>query len=259
MKYLKKNSISFIFLLLTFELFSQSKNDYKLIWQDNFNGKILDTTSWNHEIRAPRWVNNELQRYTNGENIKLAKGKLFIEACNTNGEYTSGRINTHDKRIFTYGIFEIKAKLPSGTGTWPALWMLGNNIDLVGWPACGELDIMEHVGKNPNFIHASIHNPSGYAATPYSGVIEIEKPFEKFHVYSMEWTKDFVNFYVDGKSVYRYQPTVKNEKNWTFDKSFFFIFNIAIGGDWGGPAVDDNCFPTTMVVDWVKVYQRKYK
>jgi beta-glucanase (GH16 family) len=150
----------------------------------------------------------------------------------------------------------MRAKLPAGVGTWPALWMLGADIKVVGWPACGELDIMEHVGKKPGYIHSSIHNPSGYGATPYTGIVEIQDPYTQFHIYSMKWTKDFITFYVDGKKVYHYQPKDKNIKNWPFDKPFFLIFNIAIGGNMGGPKVDNQCFPTDMVVDWVKVYQK---
>ncbi|MDR3652896.1 MAG: glycoside hydrolase family 16 protein [Paludibacter sp.] len=251
-----KEFFTVILFLLTLNLLAQSTKGYKLVWQDNFNGNKLDTTSWNNQVAKPGWVNNELQRYTNGENVKQKDGKLYIEARNENGEYTSGRINTQGKRTFTYGIVEMKAKLPKGTGTWPALWMLGQNIKEVGWPECGELDIMEHVGKQPGFIHCTIHNPSGYGATPYTGVIEVKDLFEKFHIYSMEWTKDFITFYVDGKSVYHYQPEIKNKNNWPFDKPFFLIFNVAVGGDWGGPIVDKGCFPAIMEVDWVKVYQK---
>ncbi len=252
----KKVIVALTLLLCITSVFSQSKKGYKLVWQDNFCGKTIDTTAWTHEIAPPGWVNNELQRYTKGENVKVRGGKLLITARNENNEYTSARLITKDKRIFTYGIVEIKAKLPEGVGTWPALWMLGNNIDQVGWPECGELDIMEYVGKHPGFIHTSIHNPSGYAATPYTGVVEIKNLFTKFHIYSMEWTKDFITFYVDGKVTYTYQPKVKNAENWPFDKPAFLIFNIAVGGDWGGPKVDDSIFPTTMIVDWVRVYQK---
>jgi beta-glucanase (GH16 family) len=248
--------LSIILLLFTLNLFSQSTKGYKLVWQDNFNGHSLDTSSWSNQVAKPGWVNNELQRYTNGENIEVKNGKLYIEARYKNNEYTSGRIISKGKRIFTYGIFEIKAMLPEGVGTWPALWMLGENDDKVGWPACGELDIMEHVGKHPGFIHSSIHNLSGYGSTPYTGIVEIKQPFSKFHIYGMEWTKDFITFYVDGKEVYHYQPEIKTMKNWPFDNPFFLIFNVAIGGNWGGPEVDKNCFPTDMVVDWVKVYQK---
>lgn len=252
-----KIKIIFIFLLafISVNLVSQSKKGYKLVWKDNFSGKTIDTTAWTHETAKPGWVNNELQRYTNGKNVKQENGKLILTACYDNNEYTSSRLITKNKRIFTYGIMEIKAKLPPGAGTWPALWMLGNNIKQVGWPMCGEMDIMEHVGKNPGVVHSSIHNKSGYGATPYSGKITIEEPYAKFHIYSMEWTKDFITFYVDGQKVYHYQPDNKTTENWPFDKPAYLIFNIAIGGDWGGK-IDNFIFPTSMTVDWVKVYQR---
>ena len=244
-----------MFLLISLSLFSQSKEGYSLVWEDNFNGTSLDTTYWSYEIAEPGRVNNELQRYTD-KNVELSDGKLLIIANKENNEYTSARINTKGKRTFTYGLFEIKAKLPEGIGTWPALWMLNQNIDEVGWPAGGELDIMEHVGKRPNFIHSTVHNSSGYGATPYTGILEIKNPFTEFHIYGMVWTKEFIDFFVDGKLVNHYQPEVKNIDNWPFDKPFFLIFNVAIGGDWGGPVVDDKLFPTVMTVDWVKVYQK---
>lgn len=249
-------TITILLLFTTINLFSQSKKGYSLIWQDEFINQSLDSSSWNHEVRQPGSVNNELQRYTDGENIKLSKGKLQLVAKNENDEYTSARITTQSKRIFTYGIVEIKAKLPHGIGTWPALWMLGQNIDEVGWPACGELDIMEHVGKRPGFVHTSIHNTSGYGQTPYSGILEINNIYAKFHIYGIKWTKDFIDFYVDHKLLFHYQPAQKNKDNWPFDNPFYLIFNVAIGGDWGGPKIDDGCFPTTMEVDWVKVYQK---
>ncbi|MDP4276012.1 MAG: glycoside hydrolase family 16 protein [Bacteroidota bacterium] len=247
----------FLFVFFSVCAFSQSKKGYRLVWQDNFSGKELDTTTWTNETANPRWVNNEWQRYTNGGNVKVSKGKLKIEARYKNGEYTSGRINTRSKKTFIYGIIEMKAKLPKGTGTWPALWMLGQNDQAVGWPACGELDIMEHVGKHPGFIHTSIHNSSGYGQTPYTGILQVKDPFNTYHIYGMEWTKDLISFYVDHKLSYCYRPDIKNKDNWPFDKPFFLIFNIAVGGDWGGPVVDNNCFPAVMLVDWVKVYQKK--
>lgn len=244
-----------ILLIANLSLSAQSRDGFNLVWEDNFDGNRLDSSSWTHETAEPGWVNNELQRYTN-DNIELRDGSLVIIAKHENNEYTSARLITRGKRTFTYGLVEIRAKLPVGKGTWPALWMLGQNIEEVSWPACGELDIMEHVGKNPGFIHSSIHNPSGYGATPYTGIIQIEDPFNTFHIYGMNWTKDFVDFYTDGELVYHYQPETKNAENWPFDKPCYFIFNIAIGGNWGGPEVDQKIFPATMSVDWIKVYQK---
>lgn len=255
MKHLKTTFI-FIALLLSISAFSQYKKDYKLVWQDNFNGSAIDSTAWTHEVAKPGWVNNEKQRYTNGENVVQKGGKLILTARYENNEYTSSRMITRNKRIFTHGFFEIKAKLPPGTGTWPALWMLGNDIEEVGWPACGELDIMEHVGREPGVVFSSIHNSSGHGATPYSGKVKIKRPYDKFHIYAMEWTPEYITFFVDGRKIYHYQPESKNPENWPFDKPAYFIFNIAIGGNLGGE-IDNSIFPTTMTVDWVKVFQKK--
>ena len=250
-----KIAIALVLLFICSFSFAQSKEGYAVGWEDNFNGSSLDTSAWSHETAEPGWVNNELQRYTKG-NIDFADGNLILVAKRENNEYTSARLITKGKKTFTYGIFEIRAKIPQGIGTWPALWMLGQNIDEVSWPACGELDIMEHVGKNPRFIHSTIHNKSGYGSSPYTGIIKVDDPFNEFHIYGMEWTKEFIDFFVDGKLVYHYQPETRNADNWPFDKPFFFIFNIAIGGTWGGPDVDNAIFPVTMTVDWVKVYQK---
>jgi len=252
----KQNLIAVLMLLILISTTNiQARKGYKLVWQDNFSSRQIDTTYWTHEVAAPGWVNNELQRYTNGENAVQKDGKLILTARYQNGEYTSARMITENKRIFTYGYVEIKAKLPAGKGTWPALWMLGNNIDQVGWPACGELDIMEHVGNNPGVVLTSIHNLSGYGATPYTSTINIERPYDKYHIYAMEWTPDYITFFVDGKKVYHYQPEPKNAKNWPFDKPAYFIFNVAIGGNLGGQ-VDNSIFPTTMTIDWIKFYQK---
>jgi beta-glucanase (GH16 family) len=257
--FLATRAILLLFLFTSLNSFSQSKTGYSLVWEDNFNGSSLDTSNWSNEVARPGWVNNELQRYTNGDNVLVSNGELQLIAKNENKEYTSARIITKGKRIFTYGLVEIKAKIPRGTGTWPALWMLGENISEVGWPVCGELDIMEHVGKHPDFIHSTVHNKSAYGSTPNTGIMEIKNPFDEFHIYGMEWTKEFISFYIDGNLVYKYNPAVKNQDTWPFDKPFFLIFNIAIGGDWGGPDVDEKLFPAIMTVDWVKVYQMENK
>ncbi len=245
-----------ITLLMSVFAFSPSKKGYKLVWQDNFSSKNIDTKAWTHEVARSGWVNNEKQRYTDGENAVQKKGKLMLIARYENNEYTSARMITENKRMFTYGYFEIKAKLPSGNGTWPALWMLGNNNDQVGWPDCGELDIMEHIGREPGVVFSSIHNRSGYGATPYSGKVNIINPYDKFHIYAMEWTPEYITFFVDDRQIYYYKPETKTPENWPFDKPAYFIFNIAIGGNLGGE-VENSIFPVTMIVDWVKVYQKK--
>lgn len=243
-------------ILLGLSVNAKNPEGYSLVWHDEFNGNALDSTVWSNEPANPRWVNNELQRYTDGNNASVVNGVLRIEARHENGEYTSGRVNTRSKKTFTYGIVEFRAKLPEGEGTWPALWLLGQNEKEIGWPDCGELDVMEHVGKHPNYIHTSIHNRSGYGQTPYTGILKIKDPFHKFHIYGMEWTKDYIAFYVDHKLSYKYQPQIKTIENWPFDKPFYLICNLAIGGDWGGPNVDNACFPARMDVDWIRVYQK---
>lgn len=253
-------NISFKKWLLEMNIYTPeilNRKGYQLVWKEDFIGKKLDEKYWSNEPAKPRWVNNELQRYTDGENVTVNDGILTITAKHENNEYTSARLITADKKTFTYGIMEIKAKLPKGTGTWPAIWMLGNNMKQVDWPTCGELDIMEHVGKHPHFIHTTIHNAAGYGNTPYTDIMEIDDPFDTWHIYGMEWTKEYISFFVDGKLVYNYSPKEKNEKNWPFYLPAYFILNIAIGGDWGGPVVDNSIFPVTMKIDWIKVFQKK--
>jgi len=253
-------SISFKKWLLEMNIYKPellNRKGYQLVWEEDFTGNKPDAKCWTNETAEPGWVNNELQRYTDGENVTVNDGILTITAKHENNEYTSARLITADKKTFTYGIMEIKAKMPHGIGTWPAIWMLGNSMKQVDWPACGELDIMEHVGKHPHFIHTTIHNPAGYGNTPFTDIVEIDDPFDTWHVYGMEWTKEYVSFFVDGKLVYNYYPKEKNEKNWPFHLPAYFILNIAIGGNWGGPKVDNSIFPVKMDVDWIKVYQKQ--
>jgi len=229
---------------------------YHLVWSDEFNGSQVDTTAWTFQTGDNGWGNNELQYYTRGQNVALKNGMLSLIVRKEAARYTSTRMITQHKRTFTYGWVEIRAKLPQGAGTWPALWMLGNNIDRAGFPQCGELDIMEHVGKNPGFIHCAVHNPSETDRNPYVGIRQINDPFHTFHLYAMEWTKEQIRFLIDGKEVYRYRPAEKTAANWPFDKPMFFIFNIAIGGSWSGPVTDPSIFPQQMDIDYIRVYQK---
>ncbi|HPQ99989.1 MAG TPA: glycoside hydrolase family 16 protein [Saprospiraceae bacterium] len=240
-----------------------------LIWQDEFEGDQLDTAKWAYQYGAHGWGNNEWQDYTDTGTLTVANGMLAIHAVKTGpgqktGDYHSARINS--KQEFTYGRMEIRAKLPEhrGNGIWPAIWMLGNNIQSAGWPECGELDIMENVSYDPGRIHVSIHSKAnnhvdGTQVT--SGPVDVPDAELTFHNYGLIWNEDRIQFYLDdpGQILLSFdRPAVHNENNWPFDHPFYFILNIAVGGNWGGQkGVDDSIFPATMLIDYVRVYQNK--
>lgn len=243
--------------------------DAELVWSDEFNGNQLDTDKWTFETGAHGWGNNEWQNYVAGSNVEVSDGTLKIIAKKTGagqhvGDYTSARLNSRE--AFTYGRLEINARIPEfkGNGIWPALWMLGRNIPEVGWPACGEIDIMEYVSYDPGKMHFSIHSTAnnhkdGTQVT--SGPVPLESIEEEFHTYGLFWTKDYIKFYIDDPQnikLHFVRPAITNDANWPFSKPFYFLMNIAVGGDWGGQqGVDDNIFPAVMEVDFVRVYQHK--
>lgn len=235
----------------------------ELVWSDGFDGTEVDTDNWTFETGSGGWGNNELQDYTAGTNAEVKDGILCITARKVNdnkvaGSYTSARIVTRGKKEFTYGRMEIRAKLPSGTGIWPAIWMLGANIGDVGWPACGEIDIMEYVGYQPDTIHATVHTQIGFGGNGNSHGKVLETAEEEFHVYGLFWTEKELVFYTDTPEnvTHRYAPSYKTADNWPFDKPQFFILNIAVGGNWGGAkGIDNPIFPQGMEVDYVKVFQ----
>lgn len=231
----------------------------ELVWEDNFYGNALNEEYWNFELGdgCPDlcgWGNDELQLYTKN-NHELKDGMLIITANKEDSIYTSARITTKAKKEFQYGRIEIKAKLPLGKGLWPAFWMLGSNIDELEWPLCGEIDILEYVGKEPNKIFTSLHTKDSHGNTINTKKTRIEGIEEGFHVYMAEWTKDKIEFYVDGKLLYTFSPEHKTEETWPFDQPFYMLINLAIGGGFGGPEVDDAIFPQQFIIDYVRVYQ----
>ena len=238
-------------------------NGRKMVWYDEFEGDTLNKSWWVNETDTH--VNDEKQVYTPGNNINVADGILTITAKKRGekqeyGDYTSGRLNTEGKKEFVYGLMEIRAKLPKGRGSWPAIWMLGNRLRTVDWPACGEIDIMEHVGFDPGAIHSSLHTTSSWGDTQNSGKTHIETFDTEFHIYGLNWTPEKLEFYVDSPEniYYTYNPLIKNKDTWPFDEPFFFILNLAIGGGWGGKeGIDDSIFPCSMLVDYIRVYQTK--
>ncbi|WP_106145142.1 glycoside hydrolase family 16 protein [Flagellimonas meridianipacifica] len=231
---------------------------WNLIWSDEFNGSVLDTTNWNIREAKPGWVNNELQTYVKEGTIAVKDGSLVITAKKSGEEYLSGRINSYGKQWFQYGKIEFRAKLPKGNGLWPALWMLGNNIEKVGWPRCGELDIMEHVGKTQNTVYATVHNKMAHGAHEYHGSLEVASASDAFHRYTMYWDAEKIDFYVDDTLSFSYQPLEKTEENWPYDQPFYLIINLAVGGNWPGFDIEDELLPQTLEVDYVRVYQSNH-
>lgn len=230
-----------------------------LVWADEFNEDgAPDVSKWGYDIGAGGWGNNEPQFYTSRpENARVENGVLKITAKKENYEgapFTSARINTQGKFSFKYGKVEVRAKLPEGGGTWPAIWMLGANFQSLGWPASGEIDIMEHKGNEPGKIHSAIHTPSSYGATINSGSQTVSNVTGEFHVYAVEWTSQKIAFSVDGVVHYTYMPAVKNSSTWPFDAPQFIILNVAMGGNFGGN-IDPDFTAGTMEIDYVRVYQ----
>ncbi|WP_276392321.1 glycoside hydrolase family 16 protein [Eudoraea chungangensis] len=241
----------------------------ELVWADEFDGTEILNENWTFETGSHGWGNNELQDYVVNDNIEVSNGTLKIIAKKKEGfadgaRYTSTRLNS--VKQFRYGRMEFKAKMPEdkGNGIWPALWMLGYDIHTVGWPACGEIDIMEYVSFEPNQTHFSIHSTAnnhknGTQIT--SGPVPLESIEEEFHIYGLLWTDKYIKFYIDDINNIQLnfqRPANSNYDNWPFSKPFYFLMNIAVGGDWGGIyGVDDTIFPATMEVDYVRVYQVK--
>jgi beta-glucanase (GH16 family) len=228
-----------------------------LIWADEFNvDGAPDPSNWGYDTGANGWGNNELQEYTtSGSNVRVENGMLVIEARKSGGSWTSGRVKSQGKRNFTYGKIVFRAKLPPGQGTWPALWMLGEGVSSIGWPACGEIDVMEHVGKNPGIVHSSLHSTSSSGNTVNTGTTTVTDFNSNFHLYEALWTPDKIQFSVDGIAFYTYNPASKTSATWPFNAPFFIIMNIAIGGNFGGPEVDPSLTFARMEVDYVRVYQ----
>ena len=231
-----------------------------LVWQDEFAGQgTPDSSRWDYEVGLIR--NNERQYYTRArpENARLENGMLVIEGHRESFQgagYTSASLTS--RTSWTYGRLEVRAKLPKGRGTWPAIWMLGTNIRDVGWPACGEIDIMEHVGFDPGRIHANIHTKAynHVQRTNKGNSLIVARPDEEFHVYSADWMPERIDFFVDGQRYFTFTKEAGGDAVWPFDKPQYLILNLAIGGSWGGQqGIDDAAFPAQFVIDYVRVYR----
>jgi beta-glucanase (GH16 family) len=236
---------------------AKAATNWNIVWQDEFDGSGINTSNWKFENGAGGWGNNELEYYTNrSENARIENGNLLIEARKEaygGMQYTSARMKTEGTKEFKYGKIEARMKLPKGQGIWPAFWMLGSNINQgVGWPGCGEIDIMENVNNESN-IHGTIHwdynGHSEYGGT--SGAIDVTQ----YHTYSIEWNESSIKWFVDG--VQYKEANIANSINGTdeFHKPFFILLNLAVGGNWPGSPDGTTQFPAKMYVDYVRVYQ----
>ena len=239
-------------------------NKLKLVWSDEFNYSGLpDSTQWGYDVGGNGWGNNESQFYTKADinNAVVGNGYLSIIARkekHEGKEYTSARMVTKGKQDWSFGRVDIRAKLPKGRGTWPAGWMLGTNINAVGWPQCGEIDILEHVGYDPDTIVGSIHTTAynHIKGTQKTKRIFIKNPYTEFHVYGCEWNTEKMTFFLDGIPYLVVQNEHKTDKEWPFNNPMYLLLNVAVGGNWGGTkGIDESIFPVRMEVDYVRVFQ----
>jgi PKD repeat protein len=256
------NGLNFVSKTISVTVYVKTiDNNMQLVWQDEFDQDgDPNPSNWGYNIGNGDngWGNGESQYYTNRpENAKVENGVLKITAQRENYEgyaFTSARMLTEGKFDFTYGRIDVRAKLPDGSGTWPAIWLLGANIGSVGWPACGEIDIMEHVGNNLGQVSSALHTTSSYGATINHKSVYVSNETTEFHLYSMIWTVNSITFLLDDEAYYTYSPSPKNNQNWPFTSDQFIILNVAMGGNLGG-TIGDSFQSSIMEVDYVRVYQ----
>jgi len=267
---MKKLVLPILLCLMSFQLVAQP-DGYELVWSDEFNGTgAIDASKWHHQTQLPNgysWFNGEIQHYTNRqENSFMGNGTLNIraqkETFTDQGitmSHTSARLNS--KFAFTYGYVEIRAKLPTGVGTWPAIWTLGQNINETGafwqpthgntsWPACGEIDIMEHWGSNQNFVQSALHTPSSFGDTVNKDGQVVPNVSTIFHVFSLEWTEERMIFRVDDEILYIYEPATQNASTWPFDLPQYLLLNVAVL-----PDISPSFTQSSMNIDYVRIYQ----
>jgi beta-glucanase (GH16 family) len=233
---------------------------WELVWHDEFDGDAIDSANWTYDTGAGGWGNGEAQYYTSRpENARVEDGLLVIEARQEKYEdsyYTSARLKTQGLQSFQYGRIEARLKVPAGDGLWPAFWMLGSSFDGTNWPDCGEIDIMEYVGREPDLIIGTLHGPG------YSGALGVSQwnrqeyaIADDLHTYAIEWKPDQIDWYYDGEKYHTVTPADLSGRQWVFDQPFFIILNLALGGTLGGPIGLDTVFPAQYTVDYVRVYQ----
>ena len=231
-----------------------------LVWSDEFDGESIDLSHWTYDLGASGWGNQELQNYTSdSENSYVNDGNLFIVARENGIHFTSARMKSIGLQEFQYGRIDVRAILPKGQGIWPAIWMLGANYPTVGWPACGEIDIMELIGSSPNTVHGTIHYGTDWTQHNYTGsgtsIPWTETFSDEFHVFSIDWDENGITWLLDDQPFYTIDNAVTGSQPYPFDNPFFFIMNIAVGGQWPGYPDATTEFPQFMAVDYVRVFQ----
>ncbi|MFK7980774.1 MAG: family 16 glycosylhydrolase [Saprospiraceae bacterium] len=241
----------------------ESYTGMELVWSDEFSAATLNTADWNYEIGRGNngWGNNELQFYQE-ENTTIEEGHLVIEARKESfggAEFTSSRLTTQGKEFFRFGRIDIRAVLPEGKGLWPALWMLGTKINAVGWPACGEIDIMELIGNQPSRVLGTCHYGANFANHRFKGSSAIlpngDKFSEEFHVFSLVWKENKMEWYIDDELFFEFDENGVGGQPYPFNDNFFFIFNVAVGGNLPGSPDGTTNFPQRMIVDYVRVFK----
>jgi beta-glucanase (GH16 family) len=246
---------------------------WSLTWSDEFggtNGSLPDSSKWTAETGGNGWGNNELEYYTaRPQNAQVQDGNLVVTAVhedytgpdNVTRHYTSARLKTAGKFAQKYGRFEARIKIPKGQGMWPAFWMLGDNINTIPWPQCGEVDIMESIGSAPGTVYGTLHGPgySGASGISANYVLPNQQQLgDDFHIYAVEWEPNAIRFYIDGVLYKTRTPAdLPAGTQWVYDHPFFIILNVAVGGDWPGSPDATTQFPQTMLVDYVRVYEKK--
>jgi beta-glucanase (GH16 family) len=234
---------------------------WKLVWSDEFNESAIDRSAWTFDLGGGGWGNGESEAYTDRpENARIEDGCLVIEARREKYMgfyYTSARLKTMGLKNFGYGRVEARMKVPAGKGLWPAFWMLGSDFPQTSWPACGEIDIVECIGRDPDIVYGTAHG-SGYSGSmgPQGRLRLIADTSQDFHVFAIERDDDRIRWFCDGVQYFTLSRGDQGANAWAFDKDFFIILNLAVGGHWPGPVALDTAFPAKLLVDYVRVYEK---
>jgi beta-glucanase (GH16 family) len=234
---------------------------WTLVWHDEFEGDKINPANWTYDLGAGGWGNSEAEYYTSRpENARLENGMLVIEARQEKYQdsyFTSARLKTQGLQEFQYGRIEARLKVPAGSGLWPAFWMLGNDFDGSNWPDCGEIDIMEYTGKEPDLIKGSLHGP-GYSGGlgPTKSILQKYNIADDYHTYTIEWQPDQISWFYDGVQYFTVNRSDVGDREWVFNKPFFIVLNLAVGGRMAGLVLPDTVFPAQFLIDYVRVFQK---